>query len=81
MKWKRSKKAQQESKMKDGDSLNSEKRQSNSHNLNSTSSNLKPSASQEPVVTTPPVQIAVESTQNGTRKLQEGEALYRPYVV
>lgn len=69
MKWKRSKKAQQESKMKDSDSLNSEKRQS------------KPCVSQEIVTSSPAIQMPVESSQTSSRKLQEGESLYRPYVV
>lgn len=79
MKWKRSKKAQQESKVKDVDSLNSDKRQSSSHNIQVQSSpNLKASVSQPEISNSP--QIQIEQSQS-PRKLSENEALYRPYVV
>lgn len=76
MKWKRSKKAQQESKMKDPEVLNSEKRP---HSSIPNSPALKPSASQ-PVEPTVPNQIPLEPAES-SRKCPENEALYRPYVV
>lgn len=86
MKWKRSKKAQQESKMKDGESVNSEKRQSSSHSLQTPPSTIKPSVSQpvEPVVQsnqiTNQITSPLEQSQS-PRKCPESEPLYRPYVV
>lgn len=80
MKWKRSKKAQQESKHKDNDSLNSEKRQSSSHSLQSSPSNLKPSVSQPVETIAPSPQIQIDQSQS-PRKCPENEPLYRPYVV
>lgn len=65
MKWKRSKKAQQEAKSsKDGEHLNTKAQSS----ANSVKSNSQESANH------------VESPSS-VRKVQEGESLYRPYVV
>lgn len=68
MKWKRSKKAQQEAKSgkESGDSAN--KAQS-SGNTTTKANN----AGQESQVTS--------ENQGSARKVQEGESLYRPYVV
>lgn len=65
MKWKRSKKAQQEAKSsKEGEHLNTKAQSS----ANSVKSNSQESVNH------------VESP-NSVRKVQEGESLYRPYVV
>ncbi|KAB0804181.1 hypothetical protein PPYR_01151 [Photinus pyralis] len=69
MKWKRSKKAQQEAKIGKDDNV-SEKRQ-----LSTSSSVTKPSSSSSQDVTDP-----VPSTQTESRRIQD-ESLYRPYVV
>lgn len=77
MKWKRSKKAQQESKIKDNsDSLNSDKRQSqpSSQHIAAPQQNLKTTLETTTTNT-------VDSSQNSPRKCQETEPLYRPYVV
>lgn len=78
MKWKRSKKAQQESKVSREESA-SEKRQVA---LNSTSSqNPKPSSSISSAATeTQPINPDSQATSN-VRRSQESESLYRPYVV
>lgn len=76
MKWKRSKKAQQEAKLAK-DENSSEKRQSS---LNSTPSSVtKPSSSNQDLINNHVQQSSV--SQDGVRRLQEGETLYRPYVV
>lgn len=74
MKWKRSKKAQQEAKMSK-DEIASEKRQS----VNPPSPSTKPTSStiQDDTTSLPP---SVEN-QNEIRRIQENETLYRPYVV
>ncbi|XP_063905519.1 brain-specific homeobox protein homolog [Zophobas morio] len=69
MKWKRSKKAQQEAKSssKDNDSL------SNKQAVTSSQGSCKPTSSQEP--------LESQTVDDPSRKIQDGESLYRPYVV
>ncbi|GLV39661.1 extra-extra [Carabus blaptoides fortunei] len=92
MKWKRSKKAQQESKVKDSDSSRaSDKRQSPTVAPAAVSSPPATPATNtcctrsispaEALVGSTAVQMAVDATHGGGRKLQDGESLYRPYVV
>lgn len=83
MKWKRSKKAQQESKStKDSEHTNSTKQSPNqsssSHNTNKTT----PIPQHETTASDNTLPNLMEhATQNGLRKISEGESLYRPYVV
>lgn len=74
MKWKRSKKAQQESKV-NKESTDVNKIQISSSNSSSPTTKPGPSLSQESCIN------PIQPTENQTRKVQEGEPLYRPYVV
>ncbi|KAL3287901.1 hypothetical protein HHI36_002359, partial [Cryptolaemus montrouzieri] len=83
MKWKRSKKAQQESKITKDIDNSSTKQSSSQHNssqMNNTTSKNAPS--QEPPQSENSLPTLMEhAAQNGLRKLSDGESLYRPYVV
>lgn len=74
MKWKRSKKAQQESKGNNRDSTDSSKISTNSSSPNCVKAGT--SLSQDTCNST-----SIPSIDNQSRKVQEGEPLYRPYVV
>ncbi|XP_045468283.1 motor neuron and pancreas homeobox protein 1-like [Harmonia axyridis] len=83
MKWKRSKKAQQESKTtKDSEHNNSTKQSSNQSSNTNNSSKSAPVPQTETMSSDNSLPSLMEhATQNGLRKLPEGESLYRPYVV
>lgn len=70
MKWKRSKKAQQEAK-------SGKESSSNSENLNK----AQPSVNTTPKTNNTNVVESQTENQGNARKVQEGESLYRPYVV
>ncbi|XP_044746775.1 motor neuron and pancreas homeobox protein 1-like [Coccinella septempunctata] len=79
MKWKRSKKAQQESKStKESEHTNSTKQSTNQSSSNK-SAPVPPL--ETPSSDNPLPSLMEHTSQNGLRKLPEGESLYRPYVV
>lgn len=72
MKWKRSKKAQQEAKSLTKDSSGSDTTISNNKQAVVTSSKPTAAISQDTIS---------ENQAESDRKIQDGESLYRPYVV
>ncbi|XP_018328806.1 homeobox protein Hox-A4 [Agrilus planipennis] len=82
MKWKRSKKAQQDSKMnKESESSQSEKRQTSLNSIHSSSSKSNTSVSQQDSTSDNHIQSNESTQSNTTLRLHETEPLYRPYVV
>lgn len=75
MKWKRSKKAQQEAKMSKEESV-SDKRQS-STNTPQPTTKASSSLNQEAITN----HVSGSENASCVRRIQEGESLYRPYVV
>ncbi|KAK9884011.1 hypothetical protein WA026_004947 [Henosepilachna vigintioctopunctata] len=83
MKWKRSKKAQQDSKAVKDTDQNTAKPSNNQNSSNNTNTNKNPSTPHHETVTSEnnlPT-LMEHAAQNGLRKVPEGESLYRPYVV